>query len=79
MWPTAPDGVTKALDNLREQKVQLSGCVVSPIIGPRATATCKATIQFVPKVGSKSTSRQEWKVDLQEVNDAWLIVGLVAR
>ncbi len=80
VWPAADrQAVIRHFTGLREQRLQLGGCVVeSP--ADTASVTCRGTLRFRPRVGDHTTRtlRGRWRFALDRQAEGWAIAEVHA-
>jgi hypothetical protein len=75
VWPGVNEpALQRAFQGLESQNLTFDGCDVQ-LRGPAATATCRGTMTYVPKVGSREphVEPRVWNFTLQKTGDAWQI------
>jgi hypothetical protein len=75
VWPGVnQSALQRAFDGLESQRLTFDACDVQ-LRGTSATATCRGTLQYVPKVGSREvrTEPRIWNFNLQKSGDSWAI------
>jgi hypothetical protein len=80
VWPSVDRReLTRAFGTLKSQALDLRNCEVT-IAQSQATARCRGTVAYVPKIGSSTprTGRQEWIFRMRKIGDTWVIDGLDA-
>lgn len=80
VWPSAnAKALTDAFSAVREQRLQLGACDVD-VQGERATAICRGTLRYRPRVGDHSTRirRGRWEFQLERTEGRWIIQSVDA-
>jgi hypothetical protein len=75
VWPSVDrQALGRAFATLRSQTVLFEDCAVS-IDGPSASASCRGTIQYVPKVGNSTphVHAQHWTFTMRKMGADWKI------
>jgi hypothetical protein len=75
VWPGVnEDALRNAFEQIESQAVAFSGCHVD-VRGLHASATCRGTATYVPKVGGRDpvTASREWRFSLRKVVNMWVI------
>jgi hypothetical protein len=75
VWPAVnEDALAKAFDGLTSQTLTFDDCRVQ-LQNERATATCRGTTRYVPKVGSREprTEPRVWSFSLWKNDGEWKI------
>lgn len=75
VWPGVNESaLQRAFDGLDSQRVTFDVCDIQ-LRGATAGATCRGTLQYVPKVGSREvrTEPRIWNFTLQKSGDSWQI------
>jgi hypothetical protein len=75
IWPDVnAAALQRAFQALESQTLTFDACDVQ-LRGPSATATCRGTAEYVPKVGSREprVEPRVWNFNLQKTGDAWQI------
>ena len=75
VWPTVDErALARAFESLELQQFTFDECDVR-VIGRGASAACRGSVTYVPKVGSRTARRddRQWNFELQKQQDVWLI------
>jgi len=75
VWPAVNEGaLAKAFEGLESQKLTFDDCRVQ-LQNETATATCRGTTRYVPKVGSRDprTEPRVWNFSLRKNGGEWKI------
>jgi len=81
VWPSVDTaGLTRIFSRLREQDLRLEACLID-IVREHATAECRGTLQYVPRVGDSTarTERRSWQFQLDRRGEGWQITSILAR
>ncbi|MEO7192390.1 MAG: hypothetical protein ABI051_15160 [Vicinamibacterales bacterium] len=81
VWPAVNvKTLERAFQQLDTQQLQFDGCNVS-VAGSHATASCRGTAHYVPKVGNKTprTESRTWAFTLQQSGERWVIQRVESR
>lgn len=81
VWPTVDErALARAFDGLADQSVVFDQCQYD-IATDSASAACKGTARYVPRVGSRSarTDARRWRFNLGRTAGRWTIVSVDAR
>jgi len=67
-------------DQLASQRLTFEGCSIE-LRGTQADATCRGSVQFVPKVGSRTPriEKRQWTFLLLRGERAWTITRVDVR
>jgi hypothetical protein len=68
--------LARAFDGLESQSIRFDACDVA-VEGDAATATCRGTSRYVPKIGSREPRLEArvWTFTLQKADGAWMIAA----
>lgn len=68
------EALKNAFEQLRAQQIAFAACAVD-VSGLHASATCRGTARYVPKVGSGEpiSAAHLWQFRLRKLVDAWVI------
>ena len=75
VWPTVDQrALARAFESLELQQFTFDACDVR-VIDRGASAACRGSVTYVPKVGSRTAHRddRQWNFELQKQQDVWLI------
>ena len=75
VWPAVDvRALARAFDTLSSQELAFETCLFD-IAGPVATAQCRGTATYTPKVGGRGSKaeRRQWTFHLRKVDEAWKI------
>ena len=75
VWPTVDQrALARAFESLELQQFTFDECDVR-VIDRGASAACRGSVTYVPKVGSRTAHRddRQWNFELQKQQDVWLI------
>ena len=75
IWPAVNEpALQRAFEGLESQTLTFNTCDVQ-LRGGSATATCRGTAEYVPKVGSREphVEPRVWNFTLQKTGEAWQI------
>jgi hypothetical protein len=75
VWPSVDvRALARAFDTLSSQELAFETCLFD-IAGPVATAQCRGSATYTPKVGGRGpkAERRQWTFHLRKVDEAWKI------
>lgn len=75
VWPTVNEAaLARAFDSLESQRLTFDACDIT-VRGEAASATCRGSARYVPKVGSREprTEPRVWNFTLSKSGAGWLI------
>jgi hypothetical protein len=75
VWPSVnQEALARAFDGLSSQELTFDACSVQ-VQGVAATATCRGSARYVPRVGSRvaRVEARSWNFALRKAGDSWLI------
>jgi hypothetical protein len=75
VWPAVNEAaLQRAFQGLESQNLTFDACDVQ-FRGAQATAVCRGTTRYVPRVGSREphVEPRTWNFTLQKAGDAWQI------
>ncbi len=75
VWPTVnEEELANAFEQLASQDIVFSGCAID-VRGLHASATCRGTARYVPRVGNRSAVEvlRVWQFSLRKRVDTWVI------
>ncbi len=81
VWPSVDvRALARAFDTLSSQELAFETCLFD-IAGPVATAQCRGSATYTPKVGGRGpkAERRQWTFHLRKVDEAWKIESAQAR
>jgi hypothetical protein len=81
VWPSVDSkALARAFRGLEQQEVALDSCDIR-VAGSNADASCRGTVRYVMKVGSKSPrlDRRQWQFRLHQTNGSWIIDSVESR
>ena len=81
VWPSVDvRALARAFDTLSSQELAFETCLFD-IAGPVATAQCRGSATYTPKVGGRGpkAERRQWTFRLRKVDEAWKIESAQAR
>ena len=81
VWPSVDvRALARAFGTLSSQELAFETCLFD-IAGPVATAQCRGSATYTPKVGSRGpkAERRQWTFYLRKVDEAWKIETAQAR
>ena len=81
VWPSVDvRALARAFDTLSSQELEFETCLFD-IAGPVATAQCRGSATYTPKVGGRGpkAERRQWTFRLRKVNEAWKIESAQAK
>ncbi len=81
VWPSVDArALARAFDTLSSQELAFETCLFD-IAGPVATAQCRGTATYTPKVGGRRPKAEprQWTFHLRKVDEAWKIESAQAR
>ena len=81
IWPSVDvRALARAFDTLSSQELAFETCLFD-IVGPVATAQCRGSATYTPKVGGRGpkAERRQWTFRLRKVDEAWKIESAQAR
>ncbi|MFN7917752.1 MAG: hypothetical protein U0Q55_20565 [Vicinamibacterales bacterium] len=77
VWPAVDtSALQRAFDGLQSQRLTFEDCQID-LRGAAATAVCRGTARYVPKVGSRDPREDArvWTFNLRKNADAWVIAS----
>jgi len=81
VWPSVDvRALARAFDTLSSQELEFETCLFD-IAGPVATAQCRGSATYTPKVGGRGpkAERRQWTFRLRKVDEAWKIESAQAK
>ena len=81
VWPSVDvRALARAFGTLSSQELAFETCLFD-IAGPVATAQCRGSATYTPKVGGRGpkAERRQWTFHLRKVDEAWKIESAQAR
>jgi hypothetical protein len=81
VWPTVDQrALGRAFERLKQQSLTFESCTIDSR-GAVATASCRGTAAYVPKVGTQSgrIDSRQWTFTLRKAGEQWLIDAVNTR
>ena len=81
VWPSVNvRALSRAFDSLASQRLQFDDCQFE-IAGEAATAQCRGTATYTPKVGNRVARLEprQWTFQLRKMGEGWKIQSAQAR